>query len=288
MVLIAKWVYVVVTTQDEDERASENISMISAFRVPFFRYRHSRRRRVRIYIMFLLILIGLALLVPAYLIYKPPHLLITALQYKWPEVLFYVPTQEKIIALTIDDSPSQFTPEILSILTENNATATFFVIGKQAQSEDSRSTLKKIVSQGSELGNHAMFDEPSRALTAKEFSEQVAEVDVFIEETYAAAGKTRDWKFFRPGSGFFSKVMITSLQSLGYSLVLGNIYPHDPQIPYAWVNARHILSMARPGGIIICHDRRSWTLPMLRRVLPELKRRGYKVMSVSELVTYGK
>jgi peptidoglycan/xylan/chitin deacetylase (PgdA/CDA1 family) len=62
------------------------------------------------------------------------------------------------------------------------------------------------------------------------------------------------------------------------------VYPHDPQIGYPSVNARHILSMVRPGSIIICHDRREWTAPMLRKVLPELKRRGYRVTTVSGLL----
>ena len=74
---------------------------------------------------------------------------------------------------------------------------------------------------------------------------------------------------------------------LGYKLVLGSIYPHDPQIQYPAANARHVLSMLKPGGIIICHDRRSWTIPMLETVLPEMKRRGYEIVTVSELLRRG-
>jgi peptidoglycan/xylan/chitin deacetylase (PgdA/CDA1 family) len=74
------------------------------------------------------------------------------------------------------------------------------------------------------------------------------------------------------------------VSKLGYRLVLGDVYPHDPQVPFASLNARHILSLVKPGSIIICHDRREWTVPMLREVLPELKRRGYGVVTVSELL----
>jgi peptidoglycan/xylan/chitin deacetylase (PgdA/CDA1 family) len=42
--------------------------------------------------------------------------------------------------------------------------------------------------------------------------------------------------------------------------------------------------MLQPGGIIICHDRRSWTVPMLQKVLPEMRRRGYHVVTVTELL----
>jgi peptidoglycan/xylan/chitin deacetylase (PgdA/CDA1 family) len=91
-------------------------------------------------------------------------------------------------------------------------------------------------------------------------------------------------KYFRPGSGLFNKEMRALVKRLGYRLVLGNIYPHDAQIPYWWLNARHILSMLRPGSIIICHDRRSWTVPMLKKVLPEMARKGWKVVTLSELL----
>jgi len=74
------------------------------------------------------------------------------------------------------------------------------------------------------------------------------------------------------------------LGNRGFRIVLGSIYPHDPQIPYPSTNAKHILSMAHPGGIIVCHDRRSWTVPMLKIVLPELRRRGYKIVTITDLV----
>ena len=91
-------------------------------------------------------------------------------------------------------------------------------------------------------------------------------------------------QYFRPGSGLFSDRMRKLLDKLGYKLVLGSVYPHDPQISWWRVNARHVLSMVRPGAIIINHDRRSWTLPMLKTVLPELKRRGYRVVGLTELL----
>lgn len=70
----------------------------------------------------------------------------------------------------------------------------------------------------------------------------------------------------------------------GYRLALGDVYPHDPQVPFAKLNAKHILSMVRPGSIIVCHDPREWTVPMLAMVLPELRRRGYRVVTLSELL----
>lgn len=145
--------------------------------------------------------------------------------------------------------------------------------------------LEDLVRAGNELGNHGMRDEPARSLTLSELEAQIGVVGGMIDDIYTQVGRGGEApRFYRPGSGFFSTPMRELVSRMGYKMVLGGIYPHDPQVPYAWVNARHILGMARPGGIIICHDRRSWTVDMLRKVLPELRRRGYRVVSVGELV----
>lgn len=130
-----------------------------------------------------------------------------------------------------------------------------------------------------------MRDEPSRALSDEELSAQIAEVQARISRVYARAGVEEPRvRWFRPGSGFFSERMRRLVGGMGLRIALGSVYPHDPQVPYAWMNAAHILSMVRPGSVIICHDRRSWTVPMLGRVLPELRKRGYRVVTLSELV----
>lgn len=244
-----------------------------------------RARRSRIFAMFLLLSTILTFIFPFYCIYKPPHALIRYFQHRWPDVLWHVPLPagaEKVIALTIDDAPSEHTRELLSVLKENDAHATFFVIGGQVPGRED--VLKSMVSAGMELGNHAMHDEPSRALSASKLQEEVAQVEGYINATYASLDMQRPPKYFRPGSGFFSTSMRAQVRGLGYQMVLGGIYPHDPQVPYPGVNARHILSKARAGGIIICHDRRGWTVPMLKRVLPELKRRGYRITTVTGLL----
>jgi peptidoglycan/xylan/chitin deacetylase (PgdA/CDA1 family) len=184
--------------------------------------------------------------------------------------------------LTIDDGPSEFTAEIMEILKENEAAASFFVIGSQVAGREE--SLVELVRNGNELANHAMHDEPSRKLSDVDLSNQIHAVDEMLQTAYKSAGVRPPQKYFRPGSGFFSKRMRALVASLGYRLVLGSIYPHDPQISFPGVNGRHILSMLKPGGIIICHDRRSWTPPMLRQILPEIRRRGYRILTVSKLV----
>jgi peptidoglycan/xylan/chitin deacetylase (PgdA/CDA1 family) len=232
--------------------------------------------------MLVLISVMCLLIAPFYLIYKPPGFLIRYFQRRWPDVLWGVSTSSKTIALTIDDGPSEYTNEIMQILKANSASATFFIIGSQVSGHEE--TLQDLVRNGNELGNHAMHDEPSRSLSDATLVEQIQSVEEMLHKAYAAVNAEPPPKYFRPGSGFFSERMRKTLGRLGYRLVLGSIYPHDPQIPFWRVNARHILSMLRSGGIIICHDRRSWTIPMLRKVLPEIRRKGYRIVTVTELL----
>ncbi|MDU7286263.1 MAG: polysaccharide deacetylase family protein [Corynebacterium kroppenstedtii] len=80
-------------------------------------------------------------------------------------------TTDKVMALSIDDAPSPHTDDIMSVLRDNDAHATFFVIGSQVDGREP--TLEKLVREGHELGNHAMHDESSRALSNDELERQL-------------------------------------------------------------------------------------------------------------------
>ena len=120
----------------------------------FILRRKLRARAFRVRIMTILIVLSVPCLMifPVYILYKPPRLLIRYFQYRWPDVLWRTSTSSKVVALTIDDGPSQFTPRIMEVLKYNNATATFFIIGSQTGGRER--TLRELVFNGNELGNH--------------------------------------------------------------------------------------------------------------------------------------
>ena len=235
----------------------------------------------------ILALLAILVLIPIWslwCIYKPPQFVIGYLRAKYPDVLFELPTTEKIMALSLDDAPSAHTDEILGVLSDFDVHATFFVIGSQVSGKEREDTLRKIIRSGHELGNHAMHDEPSKSLGIEQLEREINEVRSKLVQAYEAEGMILPNNYFRPGSGFFNREMRDVLGNRGFRITLGSIYPHDPQIHNPERNARHILSMAHPGAIIICHDRREWTAPMLKMVLPELKRQGYKIVTITDLV----
>ncbi|KAK1541812.1 polysaccharide deacetylase [Colletotrichum paranaense] len=257
----------------------------SMARITLFRFPNKLRRRVRrnrMATLLALLALAVLLVVPFYIIYKPPPFVINYFARKWPDVLWQVKTDQKIIGLTIDDAPSQHTADILNVLKENDAHATFFLIGSQMNGREEDTGA--IIQSGSELGNHGMHDEASRSLPIDQLESDIFEVRRKIKIAYEYEDKPLVAGYFRPGSGFFSNKMRRLVDKLGYRMVLGSVYPHDAQISSWRTNANHILSMARPGAIIICHDRRSWTVPMLRKVLPELRKRGYRILNLTELL----
>lgn len=167
----------------------------------------------------MLLLLGVIciLTIPFYMIYKPPSYLVRYLQWRWPDVLWRVSTSSKVVALTIDDGPSDYTNEILQILKSNDATATFFIIGSQVTGREN--ILQDIVRNGNELGNHAMYDEPSRSLSDATLVDQIRTVEGVIHEAYKTIDAKPPPNYFRPGSGFFSERMRKMLGTLGYRLV---------------------------------------------------------------------
>ncbi|KAM3084035.1 hypothetical protein ACMFMG_001857 [Clarireedia jacksonii] len=238
----------------------------------------------RMILLALLTLLFLVLLF-AYIIYRPPKLVIDYLQWKYPDVLFHLklPQSSRVIALTIDDAPSDETTRILDLLKIYNSKATFFVIGSQIASHPD--LLRRIHDEGHELGNHAWADEPSVQLPLSELEHQIKEVEALLPPNRPTTGSKISPKYFRPGSGFFSKKMVEMVRKMGYRVVLGSIYPHDPQIHYPKINAKHVLSMARPGGIIIMHDRRSYSAAEIELVLGGLKKKNYKVESIGGMIS---
>lgn len=245
--------------------------------------RYQQRQRLFVFRMLKMVLItSLVILfllgLIAYMIYKPPSFVINYLQRKYPDVLFQVEfaSPQRAVALTLDDAPSDETGKILDLLKAHHAKATFFVIGNQIQGRES--ILQRIHDEGHEIGNHAWADEPSVKLPILELQKQIEKVEHLIPANSNKA------KYFRPGSGFFNSRLLGMVSSMGYRTVLGGIYPHDPQIHNPTRNANHVLSMVRPGGIIIMHDRRSYSARQLELVLKGLWEDGWVVESVGGLL----
>jgi peptidoglycan/xylan/chitin deacetylase (PgdA/CDA1 family) len=199
-----------------------------------------------------------------------------------PAVLYYVDTQAKAVALTIDDGPDRVTtPQILDVLERDDAQATFFIITGRVPGNEK--VLQRMVDGHHELGNHMLRDEPSIRLSGEEFERQLLEAHAVL----SGFGPVR---WFRPGGGRYDARMLATLQEHGYRCALGSVYPFDPQIRWSWFSARFILSTAQAGSVIILHDsgaKGRRTVKTLATVLPALKKRGFRIVTLTELARLG-
>jgi peptidoglycan/xylan/chitin deacetylase (PgdA/CDA1 family) len=76
------------------------------------------------------------------------------------------------------------------------------------------------------------------------------------------------------------------MRRAGHECVLGSVYPLDAGLGWPWLSERYIVAHARPGSIIILHDRGrrgTHTAEVLGRVLPVLRARGYEIVTLTEL-----
>lgn len=195
------------------------------------------------------------------------------------DVLYAVETELSAVALTIDDGPdAEWTPRILDLLEEYDAHATFFLIGENVKGYEP--LVEAMVSRGHELGNHMIRDEVSIELSPQEFEAQLTEVDELLSQ----------WAkphYVRPGSGWYDESMIEIANRHGYTLALGSVYPLDAQIAWSRFASWFVLQAVGPGSVIVLHSggaRGERTHTTLQKVLPELRTRGLRVLSLSELV----
>lgn len=247
------------------------------------------RRRFYLRMLYLIPILCLCILIIVLLtIYCHPRWTIYLLSKSNPSVLFYVdlPSNLRYVALTIDDFPNpsnlSISFQILDILRTYNARCTFFFIGSHVKKYQNSSEIdqlfERITADGHEIGNHGWRDEKAVRLSEKELEDQIIDTENIIQNHTTSFER----KWFRPGSGFFNQTMIRLCTRLGYRLVLGSIYPHDPQMPHPRLNSRFIQLKLHSGAIIILHDRLA-TIETLQRVLPMIQRQNFQIVTLTEL-----
>lgn len=212
-------------------------------------------------------------------LWSAPAWLVDHLARRHPGCLYRVPTHTPLVALTIDDGPDfSSTPLILAELRRQRARATFFLITERIAGQDR--LVRSVLAEGHELGNHFTRDRPSFRLSPGAFEADLLQA----HQVLAPYGASR-WA--RPGSGWYSQAMVEIMRRHGYRCALGSVYPFDATIPSTVLAARYVLWHAQPGAVVVLHDggpRGRRTAKVLSEVLPELRRRGYRVVSLGELV----
>ncbi len=197
---------------------------------------------------------------------------------------------DKVIALTFDDGPlSPYTEEILDILKENDAHATFFTVGTYVELYPD--LVKRAAQEGNQICthtyDHAAGDGQSTNLAFMTASEQVEEVEKGFEVIDSTLGTSVEHIMRAPG-GNFSTDVIRNVHSYIVADIGWNIDTEDWKKPGSAAIVEQIES-AWSGAIVLMHDgggERDETVEALREALPVLKSQGYKFITIDELMEY--
>ncbi|GAA4881249.1 polysaccharide deacetylase family sporulation protein PdaB [Paenibacillus vulneris] len=204
------------------------------------------------------------------------------------EVVWEVPTEEQVIALSFDDGPDpEDTPIILDLLKEYGVKATFFIIGNKAELYPD--LVKREADEGHELANHTY-----RHLY---FNKRVSEnrLQDELRKTQDAIFKASGQRphLFRPPGGYYNETLVRIARKEGFTIVMWSWHQNtmDWNTPGVSKITSTVLNNARNGDIVLFHDYvegQTQTIAALKTILPELKKRGYRFVTISELLSYSK
>jgi peptidoglycan/xylan/chitin deacetylase (PgdA/CDA1 family) len=201
-------------------------------------------------------------------------------------VLAYTPfvkegsARKREVALTFDDGPGPYTPQLLSVLERLHVHATFFVIGEMLR-YFSASALREI-RDGDVIGDHTETHPEMASLSAhdqyEELFEQIARIELL-------GGPRPD--LFRPPYGSFNATTMRQLHHLHLLMVLWSADTDDYLRPGVATIEQRALAAAQPGAIILMHDAggdRSQTIAALPGIVRGLRARGLRMVTVPQLL----
>jgi peptidoglycan-N-acetylglucosamine deacetylase len=182
----------------------------------------------------------------------------------------------KVVYLTFDDGPHPtWTPQVLDILADYDASATFFVLGQLAEMHPG--LISRIANEGHALANHS-YSHPSMAgMSYSQFQWQV-------QATENAVRPHRMERCLRPPYGAMDGNTRSFASSLGYEIVLWDVDPQDWAAPGAGVIADRVIRNTSDGSIVLLHDggsNRSQTVQGLRTIMQHLSAQGYQFEALS-------
>ncbi|MEI6713951.1 MAG: polysaccharide deacetylase family protein [Verrucomicrobiota bacterium] len=187
------------------------------------------------------------------------------------------------ISITFDDGPhAQNTPRLLDMLKQRGIRATFFVVGQNAA--EYPEILKRIVAEGHEIANHS-YSHP--ILASKPESGLRDELDKTHQAVLKATGV--NMKVMRPPYGALSEPQRRWVRAnFGYSVILWDVDPLDWKFRDAGRVEQEILGHTHAGSIILAHDIHKSTVDAMPATLDALVAKGFKFVTVSELLAMDK
>ncbi len=195
--------------------------------------------------------------------------------------LFSVKTKQKVFALTFDDGPDpSYTPKIVKILQEKKVPATFFMVGAMVRAHAPTGML--VVKAGFPIGNHT-WTHPMRPPNPRA---EIERTDAIIEKNLGITPH-----LFRPPYGIRTNGLASVASARGEDVIIwssdSDDWNHGTNASRVYNN---VMKNAGSGGIALMHDgggNRSATVAALPGIIDALRNRGFKLVTVPQLMTMG-
>ena len=199
---------------------------------------------------------------------------IDGVDYMFSDNGVYDPSQhKKMVALTFDDGPGQYTMQLLECLEENDARATFFMQGINAQQYPDE--IRKMQEIGCELGNHS-YDHPQlTSLSGDQIKEQFEKTSSIVEDACGSRPTVARTPYGAQDE--------TVLSYVGFPCFMWNIDTLDWKTMDADSTYKTTMDSVTDGDIVLMHDIHQPSVEAALRIIPDLVEQGYKLVTVSEL-----
>ncbi|MEW5761682.1 MAG: polysaccharide deacetylase family sporulation protein PdaB [Bacillota bacterium] len=199
-------------------------------------------------------------------------------------IIYKVKTDKKVCALTFDIGWGEKVPgPVLDILKQYNVKSTFFLAGPWA--EKYPALARRIAREGHEVGSHG-----DRHINYSEYEDEVIKAEIARAHADIQKATGRAPRLIRTPNGDWNSRVVNVINQAGYLAVQWSVDSLDWKDPGVEAIVNRVLELVHPGAVILMHasDSADQTPAALPAVIRGLKEKGYTLVTVSELLKYGR
>ncbi len=180
---------------------------------------------------------------------------------------------QPMLAITFDDGPGKYTDILLSILEENDAKATFMVLGRNVLKYPE--TIKRMEELGFEIGNHTYSHWKLTELPPEIVQSEVEGTNDALKQVLGHGAS-----LVRPPYGAVNEVVRAHT---AYPLAFWSVDTRDWERKDVAAIVDYVLANAKDGDVVLLHDIHDFTVEAMKTVIPALKAQGYQLVTFSEM-----
>ncbi|MBN1383778.1 MAG: polysaccharide deacetylase family protein [Elusimicrobia bacterium] len=185
------------------------------------------------------------------------------------------------VSLTFHDGPKpQATSKLLKILKDADVKATFFVVGKMVDKYPE--LLKAIYEDGHEIAGHTYNHKNLTKLSTTELISELSRTRLLIKEVIGV-----NTYLYTPPGGQYNEKVIKTANSCGYKMALWSVFPEDHRNPSPIIYEK-VITNSKDGSVVLLHNGPMDTVDALPKIIEKLKARGFKFVTLSELLSRNK